>query len=90
MLNHLKRSMTPMHATPTVGTKSPVHPQAGHHVMSGNPSMPLDHPAGGGGMPLPAGGPGNGGMPHIATAPHVAAPPRMPAMRPGGRKMPPL
>lgn len=73
MIGHGKRSNIPMHATPTSGTRTPTHLRPGHQ----GPAM-LDHPAGGGDMPLPQGGPG-GSLPAM----HETAMPRV-----GGLKMP--
>jgi hypothetical protein len=61
-------------------------------AMAGTPgAMPLDNPAGGGGMPLPQGGPGGQPMP-MGHGPSMAMP-HLPKARiggkPGGRKLPP-
>ena len=79
MLGHQKRSSTMMHATPTQGTATPVHPRPSHQSMAGAPGM--DHPAGGGDMPLPQGGPGGSmaGMHEPVMPPHGA--PRAPISR---------
>lgn len=50
MLNHLKSSRSPIHATPTRGTRT--HAGAQHSPQPREAAM-LDNPAGGGGMPLP-------------------------------------
>lgn len=71
-----------IHAAPAGGTATPTHLKPGH--MAGPPEM--DHPAGGGDMPLPQGGPGGQPM-HMPPMPAVHAPPHPAKVgRPGGRK----
>lgn len=81
MLGHRARSSSPMHATPPKGTATPTHPQP--HPRE---SPMLDHPTGGGGMPLPQGGPGSS-----AGTMHEPAMPLGRALRPkvGAPKMGP-